>query len=145
MTASSRPERASQALVAAALTVATVLNYAAWLAWDQERDLNPVTMAETGPYEAWQVIGAASVLALLAFAAGWRQHLLLAIVVIPTVFTMCFAVDAATDVTADANLWPIGAAALGAGTLLGTLLVAALASAARSARGPSRHSAIDGL
>jgi len=120
--------------------LATVLNYALWLAWDQERDVDPVTMTETGPYEAWQVGGAAAVLAVLAFAAGWRKHPLLAIIVIPTVFTTCWAIDAATEVTPDANLWPIGAASLGVGTLLGTALVGALGSIAHSAREQTGHS-----
>lgn len=140
MTANSRPWRTSQAFATAALALATVGNYALWLAWDQERDIDPVTMTETGPYEPWQVVGAAATLALLAFVAGWRQHPLLAIIVIPTVFTTCWAIDAATEVTPDANLWPIGAASLGGGTLVGTVLLGALGSIAHSVRDRISHS-----
>jgi len=116
--------RGSRTLAAATLALATVLNYAVWLAWDQQKDFNPVTNRETGPYEAWQVIGAALVLAVLAFAAGWRRQPVLATIVIPVVFTTCWSVDAATQVTPDANLWPIGAVALAMGTLAGAALFA---------------------
>lgn len=140
MTANSGPWQTSQAVVTVAVALATVANYALWLAWDQERDVDPVTMAETGPYEPWQVVGAAAVLALLAFAAGWRGHPLLAIIVIPTVFTACWVIDAATEVTPDANLWPIGAAFLGVGTFGGAALLAALGSITHSARDRISHS-----
>lgn len=122
---SAPPRRASRSLAAAAFTGATVLNYLAWLAWDQARTVNPVTGRETGPYDAWQVVGAGAVLLLLALTAGWRKHLVMGIVVIPTAFTACWVIDSATENTPDANLWPIGAAFVGAGSLLGTIVFAA--------------------
>ena len=52
-------------LVAVLLTVAA---YLAWLGWDQQR--NP---DGTGPYEAWQVVGLALTLAVVAAACSWRS------------------------------------------------------------------------
>ncbi len=111
-----------------------MLDYLVWLAWDQQRDVNPVTGRETGPYEPWQVIGVGAVLLLLALIAGWQRHAVLAIIVIPTVFTACWVIDAATEQTPDANLWPIGAALLAAGCVLGMAMFAGLGVAARAMR-----------
>jgi len=116
------------------LVTATVLNYGIWLAWDQRRDLDPATGAVTGPYEAWQVIGAGAVFLLLAVLAGWQRRVLLATVVIPAAFTACWAIDAVTGQSPDANLWPIGAALLAAGSALGVAVFARLGVAARSRR-----------
>jgi hypothetical protein len=116
------------------LVAATVLDYLAWLAWDQTKDVNPVTSKETGPYESWQVIGVGALLLLLALVAGWQRHPVLAIAVIPTVFTACWVLDAATEPTPDANLWPIGAAFLATGCLLGAVTCATIGFAARVIR-----------
>ncbi len=112
----------------------TVLDYLVWLAWDQQRDVNPVTGRETGPYEPWQVIGVGAVLLVLALLAGWHRHAVLAIIVIPTVFTASWVIDAATEQTPDANLWPIGAALLAVGCLGGTAIFAGVGMAARTMR-----------
>jgi hypothetical protein len=114
------------------LVTATVLNYLIWLGWDQHRDIDPVTGAVTGPYEAWQVICAGAVLLPLALLARWQRRVRLAAVVIPATFTACWTVDAATGQSPDANLWPIGAALLAAGSALGVALFARLGVAARS-------------
>lgn len=45
------------------LALLAMAAWAAWLGWDQHRDVQP-DGSETGPYEAWQVIGL--VLTLLA-------------------------------------------------------------------------------
>lgn len=113
---------------------ATVLDYLVWLAWDQVKDVNPATRVETGPYEAWQVVGVAAVLLALAFVAGWHRHPVLAIVVLPTVFTACWVLDSATEQTPDANLWPIGAAFLATGCLVGTITCTTAGFAARVIR-----------
>jgi hypothetical protein len=57
--------RMKVALVAVALTV---LAYLAWLGWDQQRNRDG-----TGPYEAWQVVGLALTLALVAAVSSWRS------------------------------------------------------------------------
>jgi hypothetical protein len=118
--------------VTAVLTVATVLNYLVWLAWDQAKDVNPATGRATGPYEPWQVIGVGAVLLLLGLIAGWQRHVVLAIVVIPTVFAACWVIDAATQRSTDANPWPFGSVFVAAGCVLGTAIFATPATASRA-------------
>lgn len=48
--------------------VVTMTLWAAWLGWDQHRDVHP-DGSETGPYEAWQVIGLVLSLLTLLYAA----------------------------------------------------------------------------
>src|SRR5262245_52419099 len=114
------------------LVTATMLNYLIWLAWDQRRDVDPATGTVTGPYEAWQVIGAGAVLLLLALLAGWQRRVLLAIVVIPSALTAGWAVPAAPRASPDASLWPPRAALLAAGPALGVAAFARLGAPARS-------------
>ncbi len=110
------------------------MDYLLWLAWDQRRVVNPVTGAETGPYEPWQVVGVGAVLLFLALVVGWKRHAVLAVIVIPTAFTACWIIDAATQQTPDANLWPIGAIYLAVGCVLGTAFFAVLGVGARALR-----------
>ncbi len=133
MATHSRPRRASRTSALAVLSVATVLDYAVWLAWDQARDIHPVTGRETGPYEVWQVVGVGVVLALLAFVAGWWEHPGPAVLVIPAAFTACWVLDAATENRPDANLWPVGAALVAVVTVVATGVFAGAGWLARSA------------
>lgn len=110
---------------AVGIAVVTVTAYLAFLGWDQHKDFDPVTQHESGPYEAWQVLGIGLVLAAVAFAAGWWRQAVVAAVVLPITLTACFAVDAATDPRPD-GLWPIGAAMVAVGSLFGTVAVALL-------------------
>ncbi|AVT35313.1 hypothetical protein [Plantactinospora sp. BB1] len=103
----------------------TALAYWAFLGWDQQKETDPVTGTQTGPYSAWQVVGLGVVLAVLVFEAGRRGRPWLAGVVVPAVLTVAFSVDAATDPDAD-GLWVIGAVLVALGSALGTGLVAAL-------------------
>ena len=41
----------------------------AWMGWDSEYRLDPATGAETGPYEAWQVVGSAVCVVALVVVA----------------------------------------------------------------------------
>ncbi|MEV6963304.1 hypothetical protein AB0M97_29935 [Streptomyces sp. NPDC051207] len=59
-------------LVPAALSVAM---WAAWLGWDQQRDVHP-DGSSTGPYEAWQVIGLVLTLLVPVYWAASRHHVL---------------------------------------------------------------------
>ncbi|MEU7067438.1 hypothetical protein [Streptomyces sp. NPDC046161] len=47
--------------------------WAAWLGWDQHRDVHP-DGSVTGPYEAWQVIGLVLTLPAPVYWAASRQH-----------------------------------------------------------------------
>ncbi len=132
--------RGSPTLTAVVLAAVTVLDYLAWLAWDQARTVDPITGRETGPYEPWQIIGVSVVLLALALMAGWQKHPLVAIVVIPAVFTACWVLDSATEQTPDANLWPIGAAFLATGCLLGAIVFVGAGFAARVVRDRRKQS-----
>ncbi|GAB2933864.1 hypothetical protein GCM10027280_22120 [Micromonospora polyrhachis] len=121
----------SAALWAILVAVGTAAVYGALFAWDQHRDLDPETMSESGPYEAWQVILAVLLLGLLAFVAGRRGRPWVATIVLPVVFTLCFTIDAATDRNAD-GLWIIGAFLVAIGSLAGTAASAGLGLALRN-------------
>ena len=115
----------SAVLWAILVAVGTAVVYGALFAWDQHKDLDPETMSVSGPYEAWQVILAVLLLGLLALVAGRRGRPWVATVALPVVFTLCFAVDAATDPDAD-GLWIIGAFLVAIGTTAGTAAAAGL-------------------
>ncbi|MEN3614594.1 hypothetical protein AAH979_34280 [Plantactinospora sp. ZYX-F-223] len=103
----------------------TALAYWAFLGWDQQKETDPVTGAQTGPYSAWQVLGLGVVLALLVFETGRRGRPWLAGIAVSAVLTVAFSVDAATDPDGD-GLWVVGAVLVALGSALGTGLVAAL-------------------
>ncbi|MGW8887306.1 hypothetical protein [Streptomyces sp. NPDC055749] len=61
-----------QVLAIPVLTAVTLAAWAAWLGWDQHRDVHP-DGSTTGPYEAWQVIGLVlTLLAPVCWAASRR-------------------------------------------------------------------------
>ncbi|WP_416901207.1 hypothetical protein [Micromonospora echinospora] len=117
---SRRPARPVRWMVG--LGLAAAVAYLAFLGWDREKDLDPVTGAETGPYEAWQVVGLALVVGALAFVAGRKHQVLAALVAIPVVLTLAFVVTAVTG--PEPGLWPIGAALTALGSAAGTAVVA---------------------
>jgi hypothetical protein len=109
--------------VSAALTVTA---YLGWLGWDQQRRPDG-----TGPYEAWQVVGLALTLATMTAVISWRStdftQPLAAVGVVTAVLTAAWSIDAATETTPDANLWPVGAIFLLGGTTVGLLIVSLIA------------------
>lgn len=52
--------------------------WAAWLGWDQHRDVHP-DGSVTGPYEAWQVIGLVLTLPAPVYWAASRRHVVSAV------------------------------------------------------------------
>lgn len=111
----------------------TVVAYLAWLAWDQERTRVPGSSDLQGPYEAWQVVGLAISLAGLAGVLTWRRTSwgsLCAVAVVVTL-TVAWSIDAASQASIGANLWPIGAAFLLVGSAVGLALVVAVTSGLR--------------
>lgn len=133
------PRRGGSALAwALAVAVAVIANYLAFLGWHQEKETDPATGAQTGPYQPWQVVGVGIGLIIVAFIAGRYGRAKLVTAVLPLTLTACFALDAATEPDAD-GLWVIGAALVAVGSLLGTAAVAALATRSRHRRGPSRR------
>ncbi|OZV74971.1 hypothetical protein CA850_29365 [Micromonospora echinospora] len=104
------------------LGVAAAVAYLAFLGWDREKDLDPVTGAETGPYEAWQVVGLALVVGALAFVAGRMHQVVPALAAIPVVLTLAFVITAVTG--PEPGLWPIGAVLMALGSAAGTAVMA---------------------
>ena len=102
----------------ALVTLLCAASYLAWLGWDQEKTRVPGTFEFEGPYEPWQVVGLAFTLAAITAVTAWRSSALgwTAVVTITVVLTSAFSIDAATERTQDANLWPIGAFMLAVGT-----------------------------
>jgi len=109
----------------------TVVLYMVWLGWDQDKYRVPGTNRIEGPYETWQVVGLVLTLAALAVVVTYPRMGLIAAVVIPTVLTVVWSIDAATEVTPDANIWGVGAVFLAAGAFSGIGIVCVFTVAAR--------------
>ncbi|MDX2593471.1 MULTISPECIES: hypothetical protein [Streptomyces] len=103
--------------------------WAAWLGWDQHRDVHP-DGSTTGPYQAWQVIGL--VLTLLA-AVGWaayRDYVAGAVLGTTAGLTAAAYVDWSDD---SSGLFVIGVGLVMVGTFVGTAVVSAVTNAVRPA------------
>ncbi|MFC9280327.1 hypothetical protein [Streptomyces collinus] len=101
--------------------------WAAWLGWDQHRDVHP-DGSTTGPYQAWQVIGL--VLTLLA-AVGWaayRDYVTGAVLGTTAGLTAAAYVDWSDD---SSGLFVIGVGLVMVGTFVGTAVVSAVTTAVR--------------
>jgi hypothetical protein len=117
------------ALVGVSLALLTTATYLAFLAWDQHQDID-ATGNVTGPYQAWQIVGVVLALGASAGLAGWHGQARIATAAIPTVFTTCWIIDAATAEWND-GLWPIGAVMVAVGSFVGIGVAAFLAAAGR--------------
>lgn len=137
--ATARHERPGWGPVRACVSVGvlSLVVYLAWLGWDTDRTYGPD--GKTGPYEAWQVVGAALSVGAVVAWAGWRGQPGWAAVVALVVVVVTWSVIAATDPNTDgANLWPVGAALLAPVVGAGTALVAFVADGV-SRRQPTRR------
>lgn len=110
------------------LTAASLVNYLAWFAWDRTRDIQP-DGSLSGPYEPWQIVGFAAVIAVLAAVAGWNGRGFLGTVIITTVTWLAWTVDAAF--TDSSGLWVIGSGMFLLATLIGTALASGSAALVR--------------
>nr|MDT0662288.1 hypothetical protein [Micromonospora sp. DSM 115978] len=119
--------RAPAVLWVVGAAAATVAAYLVFLGWHQEKELDPATGRESGPYQPWQVIALVLVLGLLAFAAGRAGRHWLVAPVIAVALTGCFALNAATEPDSD-GLWVIGAFLVAVGSLTGAMLVGVVGS-----------------
>ncbi|MGW7286570.1 hypothetical protein ACWGH4_13920 [Streptomyces sp. NPDC054847] len=105
-------------LVLAALSVGA---WAAWLGWDQQRDVQP-DGSTTGPYEAWQVIGLVLTLLALVYGAVSRNYIA-AVAGIPVGLTAAAYYDWSDD---SSGLFMVGVLMVMAGSLAVTAGVTAL-------------------
>ncbi|OLT34672.1 hypothetical protein BJF79_33195 [Actinomadura sp. CNU-125] len=108
------------------LSVAAAANWAAWLGWDQHRDVLP-DGSETGPYQVWQVAGLIVVLIALTVAAAALRHPVAAVAgpVLGTMVALC--ADWSDD---SSGLWLVGACLAFAGLLAGAVTVTVVVHAA---------------
>lgn len=115
----------------ALLTVLAAATWFAWLGWDTTYDID-ADGNQTGPYEAWQVIGAVLTMLVLTVLGALRLGTL------PTAlgggigFTLGFIVTAAT--TDDSGLWLVGAVIMAFGVFLAVYAGAAAVDALVKAR-----------
>ncbi|MFE5207495.1 hypothetical protein [Streptomyces sp. NPDC056600] len=104
--------------------------WAAWLGWDQHRDVHP-DGSITGPYEAWQVIGLVLTLLPPVLWAAFRRHAPAA--VLGT--TAGLAVAAWYDWSDDASgLFAVGVALIIVGSLAATTFLCAVTAAPSGAK-----------
>lgn len=101
----------------------------AWLGWDQEYQVDPVTGMAHGPYEAWQVIGCGVTLLAVALPASWGRHWK-SVLLLPPSFTVAWSETAAAeDLT---GLWMVGAIMVLIGSSVGAAVVLGVTSGVES-------------
>ncbi|XVQ11309.1 hypothetical protein ACQP1W_01675 [Spirillospora sp. CA-255316] len=105
---------ASHLGVAVLVFVVSMLNWLAWLGWDQKRDVQP-DGHETGPYHAWQVAGLALVLLGVAAVAVWGRRVVAALAGSVLGTTLAAGLDWSGD--DGSGLWVIGVTILALGVL----------------------------
>ena len=121
-----------------ALAAISVALWAAWLGWDQNRDVHP-DGSTTGPYEAWQVVGLAlTLLAPVCWAAA-RRHPAAAV----GGTTAGLAVAAFYDWSDDATgLFGVGVALVTLGSLASTALVTIVITAMKQDTPPAQNGSL---
>ncbi|MER7520111.1 hypothetical protein [Streptomyces sp. NPDC126499] len=129
-----KPLKLVPSLVTALVSVAA---WAAWLGWDQHRDVHP-DGSVSGPYEAWQVVGLVLTLLVPVCWAAYRRHVAGAVLGTTAGLTVAAFSDWSDD---GSGLFVIGVGMVMVGTAVATFAVAALVAAVtrrggRSAPGP---------
>ncbi|MFI0242748.1 hypothetical protein [Streptomyces sp. NPDC016845] len=111
--------------------------WAAWLGWDQHRDIG-ADGTETGPYEAWQVLGLVVTLLIPVVWAASRDYVPGAVIGTTAGLTIAAYIDWSDDAS---GLFGIGVLLLMLGSLAATTVVSTVVRAAASGRGgsPSNH------
>ncbi|WP_333778037.1 hypothetical protein [Streptomyces sp. IBSBF 3136] len=103
--------------------------WAAWLGWDQHRDVHP-DGSTTGPYQAWQVIGLVLTLLAAVCWAAYRDYVAGAVLGTTAGLTAAAYVDWSDDAS---GLFVIGVGLVMVGTFVGTAVVSAVTTAVRPA------------
>jgi hypothetical protein len=123
--------RVPQLLPTLVLAVVTLALWAAWLGWDQHRDVQPDGTA-TGPYEAWQVIGLVLTLAAPVYWAASRRFTAAAVLGTTVGLTLAAYCDWSDD---SSGLFIVGVGMVMIASLVVTAVAAAvIASATRGGR-----------
>lgn len=111
-----------QVWAAVVLAGVAVAAWAAWLGWDQHRDVHP-DGSTTGPYEAWQVIGLGLTLLAPVCWAAFRDRAVGAVIGTTAGLTVAAAYDWSDDAS---GLFVIGVGLVAMGTLAVTSAVSFL-------------------
>ncbi|HEY1135240.1 MAG TPA: hypothetical protein VGE77_11765 [Nocardioides sp.] len=106
----------------------------AWLGWDDEYQVDPVTDVASGPYEAWQVAGCVVTLLVVGVVAALRWRPFGTALVLPVAFTVAWSVTSAAE--DETGLWAVGAVLVLIGSGAAALLVAAMVASVRRGREP---------
>ncbi|MET8289225.1 hypothetical protein ACGFWD_04225 [Streptomyces sp. NPDC048448] len=107
--------------------------WAAWLGWDQHRDVQP-DGTTTGPYEAWQVIGLVLTLLAPVYWAASRRYIAGAVLGTTAGLTVAAYCDWSDD---SSGLFMVGVGSVTMGSLVVTAVITVIASAKRQGGRPS--------
>ncbi|MFF6815199.1 hypothetical protein ACFZAG_35740 [Streptomyces sp. NPDC012403] len=124
----------NQLLVILALALVTPAVWAAWLGWDQHRDVQP-DGSETGPYEAWQVLGLVLTLVAPVYWAASRRYIAGAVLGTTIGLTVAASYDWSDD---GSGLFMVGVGTVMVGSLIATVVVSTVIASATRGR-PDRH------
>ncbi|MER6032353.1 hypothetical protein [Streptomyces sp. NPDC001835] len=100
--------------------------WAAWLGWDQHRDVHP-DGSTTGPYEAWQVVGLVLTLLVPVCWAAFRDHVAAAVLGTSAGLTAAAYYDWSDD---SSGLFVVGVGMVMLGSLAATTVVSAVITTA---------------
>ncbi|MET8407845.1 hypothetical protein ABZV34_06980 [Streptomyces sp. NPDC005195] len=133
---SQRPRKTVPQLVSILLLAGVSLAaWAAWLGWDQHRDVQP-DGTTTGPYAAWQVIGLVLTLPAPVYWAASRRYVAGAVLGTTAGLTVAAYEDWSDD---SSGLFMVGVGLVMTGSLVATAVVSVIASAKRRGGRPSGH------
>ncbi|MER5685483.1 hypothetical protein [Streptomyces sp. NPDC002205] len=124
-----------QLLAVLVLAVVTLGAWAAWLGWDQHRDVQP-DGSTTGPYEAWQVIGLVLTLLALVYWAASRRYIAGAVLGITAGLTIAAYYDWSDD---SSGLFMVGVGMVMVGSLVVTAVVSVVIASVKREGPPSRR------
>ncbi|QNE75884.1 hypothetical protein F0344_15690 [Streptomyces finlayi] len=114
------------------MAVATAAVWAAWLGWDQHRDVQP-DGSTTGPYEAWQVIGLVLTLLAAVYWATSKRYFAGAVLGTTAGLTVAAFYDWSDD---SSGLFMIGVGLVAIGSFVVTAVVTAVIASAKGIPGP---------
>ncbi len=104
--------------------------WAAWLGWDQHRDVHP-DGTTTGPYEAWQVIGLVLTVLIPVYWAASRRHVAGAVLGNTAGLTLAAFYDWSDD---SSGLFVVGVGMVMTGSLVVTAVVSSVIVSVRRGR-----------
>ncbi|MFF9338777.1 MULTISPECIES: hypothetical protein [unclassified Streptomyces] len=125
----------SQNLAGVVTGLLAIAAWAAWLGWDQKRDVHP-DGSETGPYETWQVVGLALTLLLPVAWMAVRGHGAAGALGTSAGLALAAFYDWSDD---GSGLYVIGVFMVAAGSLAATMVVQALVTRWSDRRVPRRR------